>query len=186
MQRKRSVFQTTDATGEYSISYFCGMASAGAQKARRTAAGPWRVEKARLRRPFPTDALRNGCARGRKRPPARRRREGVPCGLLPAKAAKRPGGAPEGSASPAGCWAEGPKRPTGMSHCKGCARQRTERRYLRTSETSGGRGWRPPRRLRLRTLQTAPKGFVGGEARRTAAGRGKVLIWRIRCCGSRG
>ena len=37
----------------------------------------------------------------------------------------------KGSVSPVGCWAEGPKRPAGVSKYKGCARQRTERRYLR-------------------------------------------------------
>ena len=30
--------------------------------------------------------------------------------------------APEGSVSPVGCWAEGPKRPEGVSKYKGCAR----------------------------------------------------------------
>ena len=73
-----------------------------------------------------------------------RRREGkrVPCGHLPpevakrpgahrreasaqwavARSAKRPAGAPEGSVCPVGTWAEGPKRPGGVSKYKGCAR----------------------------------------------------------------
>ena len=37
----------------------------------------------------------------------------------------------QGSVCPVGTWAEGPKRPAGVSKYKGCARQRTERRYLR-------------------------------------------------------
>ena len=43
-------------------------------------------------------------------------------GHLAPKGPKRPEGAPEGSASPVGCWAEGPKRPAGVSKYKGCAR----------------------------------------------------------------
>ncbi len=123
-------------------------------------------------------------------------------GHLGPKGAKRPEGAPEGSVCPVGTWAEGPKRPKGVSKYKGCARparrtpifarERNERwarsassakierpgkagRYEFTlegtegsaspvgcchrrwqsdpkesTETSGGRGQRPPRRLRLR------------------------------------
>ena len=120
-----------------------------------------------------------------------------------ARSAKRPEGAPEGSVCPVGTWAEGPKRPKGVSKYKGCARparrtpifarERNERRARpapsakierpgkagryecirrapegsvcpvgtchrrwqsapeESTETSGGRGQRSPRRLRLRT-----------------------------------
>ena len=44
---------------------------------------------------------------------------------------RRPPLAPKGSVCPVGTWAEGPKRPEGVSKYKGCARQRAERRYLR-------------------------------------------------------
>ena len=65
--------------------------------------------------------------------------------------------APEGSVSPVGCWANGPKRPAGVSKYKGCARQRTERRYLRgqrNHECAGGK--RQPCGL-LRVAQSDPQ-----------------------------
>ena len=149
--------------------------------------------------------------RGANSPPARHRRE-APALWAVARSAKRPEGAPEGSVCPVGTWAEGPKRPKGVSKYKGCARparrtpifarERNERRarpassakierpgkagrYELTlegtegsvspvgcchrrwqsdpkvgSETSGGRGQRSPRRLRLRTCgpPSLPKG----------------------------
>ena len=39
-----------------------------------------------------------------------------------ARGPKRPGGAPKGSVCPVGTWARGPKRPEGVSKYKGCAR----------------------------------------------------------------
>ena len=59
--------------------------------------------------------------RGANSPPARHRREASALWAV-ARSAKRPEGAPEGSVCPVGTWAEGPKRPGGVSKYKGCAR----------------------------------------------------------------
>ena len=62
-----------------------------------------------------------GLLREAQSDPKVRRREASALWAV-ARSAKRPAGAPEGSVCPVGTWAEGPKRPGGVSKYKGCAR----------------------------------------------------------------
>ena len=92
-----------------------------------------------------------------------------PCGLLPPKAAKRPEGAPKGSASPVGCchrrWQS---LYVYLLNTRAARGQRAERRYLRGSKTSGGRGQRPPRRLSDREKPGDTNSLWGGRREASA------------------
>ena len=148
--------------GRFECSCVAAFAPAAAGASPRPPLAPWvRVcPGSAARKRFEWDT-RNAARRTQRRiPPGRAlrtsrqevRRARGPSELY-SESGRRPPLAPEGSVCPVGTWAEGPKRPAGVSKYKGCARparrtpifarcRRQSRRLSRRMAQPGGKGRR--------------------------------------------